>query len=105
MPDLGRLYDLDDIAAWLKVAPGWIERHIGTLCVKHGFPRALPLRGVRRWDPAALEHWLAGYRSAAPRVTVAAPVAADDAAADPVEERLAARSKALAASLGEGRRR
>ena len=89
------LLTLEDVAARMQVEPAWLRARIGTLCTKHGFPRALPLRGIRRWDPLALEIWqngmLAGCGVAVP-VDVA--IATAEAAQAAVAEKLRAASLA-----------
>jgi hypothetical protein len=55
------LLSLEGVAAWLDVEPEWLRRRILTMCNRIGFPRPLPVRGIRRWDPVALRHWADGY--------------------------------------------
>lgn len=65
------LLTLPDLAAHLRVTPGWLSRRLSRLCAERGFPRPLAaLRPQLRWDPRAVEDWEAAQRNAAPRIAV-----------------------------------
>jgi hypothetical protein len=51
------LLALDDIAGRIGVGADWLKRQMPRF-YRIGFPRPLPLPGVQRWDPAALDRWL-----------------------------------------------
>jgi hypothetical protein len=83
------LLTLEDIAERMQVEPDWLRSRLGTLCTRHGFPRALPLPGIRRWDPFALEIWensMLAARGAASAADVAVAIAPPASAVAPEEE-------------------
>lgn len=49
--------DHDAVAGRMGVGADWLRRKLPRL-YRIGFPRPLPLPGVTRWDPAALDLWL-----------------------------------------------
>ena len=91
----------DEIEDRLRVERGFIGKKWGWLR-RAGFPRALPLPGVRRWYTPAITAWLAGETPPAPARGV--PVAANDSAPDALRELLRARARAVAEG-GDDRKR
>lgn len=95
-----------DIAARLGVAPEWLRRRLGRL-YRAGLPRPLPLPGVKRWDPAALDLWLDRFLAPSAGGTPSRPAvlhqpANDVGEEDPEAARWAAILDRRAAALGSG---
>lgn len=56
-----RLLSYADVAACLAVTRSWLHRNRRALAVQHGFPPPVPGMGLR-WDPLAIDAWLATQR-------------------------------------------
>jgi len=51
------LLTFETLAERLDVSVDWLRKHLGKLCTVHGLPRGLPLPGIVRWDPDAVDSW------------------------------------------------
>ena len=49
-----RVYSRDEAASYVGMSPG----HFASLVAEGVLPPPLPLRGIKRWDKAALDHAL-----------------------------------------------
>ncbi|CAB4166600.1 hypothetical protein UFOVP843_39 [uncultured Caudovirales phage] len=64
MPD-NRCLDYPALAEQMGRTVNWMRNNMGRLRRDHNFPAPIPGFG-KRWDPAAIEVWLATHRPAPP---------------------------------------